>query len=73
MGGACGTDGSVEKYNILYGKPDGKRSLEDKSVDRRILKCILGNRVGWCGMDAPGQDRNQWWALVNTVIIIMVP
>jgi hypothetical protein len=38
-----------------------------------ILKCIL--EIGWGGMDwiDLAQDRNQWRALVNTVMNLRVP
>jgi hypothetical protein len=57
------------------GKPEGKRSLgrykhryEDNiSMDLR--------EIGWSGMDCIRlvQDRDQWRALVNTVMSLRVP
>jgi hypothetical protein len=68
----------VEKrnaYRIFVGKPEGKRLLgrprrrwEDNiRIDLREL--------GWGGMDwiDLAQDRDQWRALVNTVINLWVP
>jgi hypothetical protein len=67
-----------EKRNacrILVGKPEGKRPLgrpRRKWVDN--LKIHLRER-GWDGMDwiDLAQDRDQWRALVNTVMNLRVP
>jgi hypothetical protein len=41
--GTCDTHGRDEKYKILIGKSEGKRSLEDLGVGGRIiLKWMLG-------------------------------
>jgi hypothetical protein len=61
-------------YRILVGKPEGKRPLggprrrwDDIRMDRR--------EIGWGGMDwiDLAQDRDQWRALVNTVMNLRVP
>jgi hypothetical protein len=58
------------------GKPEGKRSLGRPIctwVD--IIKMDLRDGMGWDGMDwidLP-QDRDQWRALVNTVVNLRVP
>jgi hypothetical protein len=59
----------------LVGKPEGKRSLgrpRCRLVDN--IKMDLGE-VGWDGMDwiDLAQDRDQWRALVNTVMNLRVP
>jgi hypothetical protein len=67
-----------EKRNacrILVGKPEGKRPLgrpRRRWVDN--LKMDLRERV-WDGMDwiYLAQDRDQWRALVNTVMNLRVP
>jgi hypothetical protein len=62
-------------YRLLVGKPEGKRPLERPR--RRWMgniKIDLG-KTGWDGMDwiDLAQDRDQWRALVNTVIKLQVP
>jgi hypothetical protein len=57
-------------YMILAGKTKGKRPLGTprcKWVDN--IKMDL-KEIGWDGMDCIGldQDRDQWKALVNTVM-----
>jgi hypothetical protein len=60
---------------ILVGKPEGKRPLgrpRRRWVDN--IKMDLGE-IGWYGMDwiELAQDRDQWRALVNTVMNLRVP
>jgi hypothetical protein len=51
----------------------GGDHLEDLDVAGRIiLECILG-KLGGCGLDSYGSDRDQWWALVNMVMKLRVP
>jgi hypothetical protein len=62
-------------YRILVGKPEGKRLLgrpRRKWVDN--IKMDLGE-IGWDGRDwiELAQDRDQWRALVNTVVNIRIP
>jgi hypothetical protein len=62
-------------YRILVGKPEGKRPL---GRPRRMwvdnIKINL-SEVGWGGRDwiDIAQDRDQWRALVNTIMNIRVP
>jgi hypothetical protein len=62
-------------YRILVGKPGGKRPLGRRR--RRWEDNIRMDlrEIGWGGMDQIdlAQDRNQWKALVNTVMNIWVP
>jgi hypothetical protein len=62
-------------YRRLVGKPGGKRPLgrpRRRWVDN--IKMDLGE-IGWDGRDwiDLAQDRNQWRALVNTVMNLRVP
>jgi hypothetical protein len=62
-------------YRILVGKPEGKRPL---GRPRHI--CVDNNKmdfveIGWVGMywiDL-AEDRDQWRAVVNTVLNLWVP
>jgi hypothetical protein len=62
-------------YRILVGKPEGKRPLgrpRRRSVNN--IKMDL-RKVGCGGLDRIdlAWDRNQWMALVNTVMNLRVP
>jgi hypothetical protein len=76
MGRACSTNGRKRNaYMILVGKPEGKRPLgrpRRRWVDN--IKIDL-REIGWDGMDWIDltQGRDQWRALVNTVMKVRVP
>jgi hypothetical protein len=62
-------------YNILVGKPEGKRPLgrprrrwEDNI--RNDLREIVWEGVDWMHLD---QHRDQWWAVVKAIINFRVP
>jgi hypothetical protein len=62
-------------YRVLVGKPEGKRPLgkpRRRWVDN--IKTDL-REMGWSGLDwmDMAQDRDQWRALVNTVLNLRVP
>jgi hypothetical protein len=62
-------------YRILVGKSEGKRPLgrpRGRWVDN--IKMDL-REIGWDGIDwiDLAQDRDQWRALVNTVMNLRVP
>jgi hypothetical protein len=62
-------------YRILVGKPEGERPL-GRPRHRWVDNIKMDLRVtGWYGMDLIdlAQDRDQWRALVNTVINLWVP
>jgi hypothetical protein len=62
-------------YRILVGKPEGKRPLgrpRRRWVDNYKMDL---REIGWYGMDwiRLAQDRDQWRALINTVMNLRVP
>jgi hypothetical protein len=71
MGMECSTNGEKRNaYRILVGKPLGitrRRSADNIKMDLR--------ETGWSGMDwiDLAQDRDQWRALVNTIMNLRVP
>jgi hypothetical protein len=75
MGRACSMNGETRNaYRILVGKAEGKRPLgrpRRKWVDN--IKIDL-REIGWDGVDwiDLAQDRDQWRALVNTVMNLRV-
>jgi hypothetical protein len=67
--------GEENAYRILVGKPEGKRPLE--RLRRRWednIKMDL-REIEWGDMDWSdlAQDRDQWRALMNTVMNLRVP
>jgi hypothetical protein len=62
-------------YRILMGKPEGKRPLGRPRRRREDSIRMNLREIGWGGMDwiDLAQDRDQWWALVNTVMNLRVP
>jgi hypothetical protein len=76
MGKACSTNGEKRNaYRMLEGKLEGKRPLgrpRRRSVDN--FKINL-REMGWDLMDKIelALDRDQWRALVNTVMNLLVP
>jgi hypothetical protein len=58
-------------YRIIVGKPEGKRPQRRRWT---ILKEIL-RVIGWDGMDwiDLAEDRDQWKALMNTIMNLRVP
>jgi hypothetical protein len=60
-------------YRILVGKPEGKRPLGRRRWMDNIKMDL--REIGWDGVDwiELAQDRDQWRALVNTVMNLRVP
>jgi hypothetical protein len=61
-------------YRILVGKPEGRRPLERQRRRWADNSKMVPRKIGWGGMEwiDLAQDRNQWRALVNTVMNLWV-
>jgi hypothetical protein len=61
-------------YRIFVGKPKGKGPLRPRRRWVDNIKMDL-REIGWDGMDWSDlvQDRDQWRALMNTVMNLRVP
>jgi hypothetical protein len=62
-------------YSILVGKPEGKR-LRGRPRHRREDNIRLDlTEIGWKYLDwmHMAQDKDQWRAIVNTVMNLRVP
>jgi hypothetical protein len=76
MGRACSTNGEKRNaYRMLVGKSAGKRPLgrpRGSWVDnvKMYLREIMWGGMGWIHVS---QDREQWRALVNTLMNLWVP
>jgi hypothetical protein len=74
MGGACGAHGEGT-YNILVGKPDGRRPLGrprlrwEDNIKMDLREIGFGD-VDWIHL---AQDRDRWRALVNTAMSLQIP
>jgi hypothetical protein len=75
MGWVCIThDEKRNAYRIFVGKPEGKRSLErHRCRSENNIKMDL-REIGWGDMDCIDvtKDRDQWWAVVRTVMKLQV-
>jgi hypothetical protein len=76
MGRECSTHGEkMNAYRILVGKPEGKRPLgRPRRKWEDNIRMDL-REIGWSGMDwiDLAQGRDQWRALVKTVMNLRVP
>jgi hypothetical protein len=62
-------------YRISVGKPEGKKPLGRPRYRWEDNIRMNLKKIGWGGMDwiDLAQDRDQWRALVNTVLNFRVP
>jgi hypothetical protein len=61
-------------YRVLMGKPEGKRPLGKPRRRREDGIRIDLREIGWGSVDwiQLAQDRDRWWAVVNTVMNLRV-
>jgi hypothetical protein len=76
MGRTYSTHGDKRNaYRVLMRTPEGKRPLgrPRRSREDNIAMGLRG--IGWGDMDwiNLAQVRDQWWALMNTVMKLRVP
>jgi hypothetical protein len=62
-------------YETLVGKPEGKRPLQRPRHRQEVNIRMTVREIWWEGVDwiHLAQNRNQWWALVNTVMNLQFP
>jgi hypothetical protein len=76
MGRACSTHGEKRNaYRSLVGKPEGNRPLGRPRRRWEDTIKMLFRETEWGGMywNDLDQDRDQWRALVSTVMNLRVP
>jgi hypothetical protein len=75
MDRTCSTNGETRNAYRILGKPKGNRPLGRPT--RRWVDSIKMDlrEIGWYGVDwiELARDRDQWKALVNTVMNLQVP
>jgi len=75
MGVACGAYGERRGvHRVLVGRPEGKRPLgRPRRRWEDNIKMDLREMEGGGDWMELAQDRDSWWALVNTVMNFRVP
>jgi hypothetical protein len=76
MSGACNAQWGEMRiaYNILFGEPGGKRSLEEPRRRWENNIKIDFRKIRWESVDCinVAQDRDRWRALANTIMNLRV-
>jgi hypothetical protein len=64
-----------DAYRALVGKPEGRRPLGRPRLRWEDNIKVDLREAGWGGIDwiNLAQDRDRWWALVNTLMNLRVP
>jgi hypothetical protein len=77
VGRSCSTNGGDKEcaYRILVGRPEGRRPLEKPRCRwadniKMDLREIEWDGIDWIDL---AQDRDQWRALMNTLMNLRVP
>jgi hypothetical protein len=74
--GACSTHEREDKcIKYIRFKPQGKNHSKDVGVNGKDDIRMYLRETGWVGVDCIhlAQDRDQWQAIVNTVMNLRVP
>jgi hypothetical protein len=69
----CGTDFFLNTSSLMTQKPEGKRPL--RRPRHRWKNSIRIDEMGWAGVEWMhlSQEKDHWWAVVNTVMNPWVP
>jgi hypothetical protein len=61
-------------YGILAGKPEGKRPCRRHRHKWEDIIIMDFREIWWGGVDwmCLAQERDQWWAFVNTVMSLQI-
>jgi hypothetical protein len=73
MSRAYSTQGGEEQFMYDFGgKARRKDTTRCSSMDNNKMNL---SEIGWGGVDwiNPGQKTDQWWALANTIVNLLVP
>jgi hypothetical protein len=61
-------------YRLFVWKPEGRKALEDRSVEGRIiLKCVFEKWEGGMVWIDWAQNRDRWLTVVHAVLNLRIP